>query len=48
MVDFRDAVPALAARLPSATTNLIPGCGHLAPLEAPEELQRLVGDFLAS
>jgi len=42
MVDFKDAVPSLAARLPNATTALIPDCGHLAPLEAPEEFRRLV------
>lgn len=42
MVDFRNAVPELAVKLPSATTALIPDCGHLAPLEAPEEFRRLV------
>jgi pimeloyl-ACP methyl ester carboxylesterase len=42
MVDFRSAVPDLAARLPRATTAAIAGCGHLAPLEAPAEFRRLV------
>jgi pimeloyl-ACP methyl ester carboxylesterase len=42
VVDFEDALPALAARLPRAETTLIAGCGHLAPLEAPEEFRRLV------
>lgn len=42
MVDFKDAVPELAAKLPRATTTTIAGCGHLAPLEAPEEFRRLV------
>jgi pimeloyl-ACP methyl ester carboxylesterase len=42
MVDFRNAAGELAASLPQATTALIPGCGHLAPLEAPEEFRRLV------
>jgi pimeloyl-ACP methyl ester carboxylesterase len=42
MVDFKDALPALEEGLPSATTALIPRCGHLAPLEAPEEFRRLV------
>jgi pimeloyl-ACP methyl ester carboxylesterase len=42
MVDFRNAVTELAAKLPEATTATIAGCGHLAPLEAPEEFRRLV------
>jgi 3-oxoadipate enol-lactonase len=42
MVDFRNALGELAAKLPSARTALITGCGHLAPLEAPEEFRRLV------
>lgn len=42
MVDFKDALGELAAKLPSARTALIAGCGHLAPLEAPEEFRRLV------
>lgn len=42
LVDFRDAVRELAANLPGAKTALIAGCGHLAPLEAPEEVRRLV------
>jgi len=46
MVDFRNAVPELDAKLPRATTALIPDCGHLAPLEAPEEFRRLVLEHL--
>lgn len=46
MVDFKDAVPELAAKLPRATTALVPGCGHLAPLEASEEFRRLVRENL--
>lgn len=42
MVDFRNAVPELAAGLADATTTLIADCGHLAPLEAPGEFRRLV------
>jgi 3-oxoadipate enol-lactonase len=42
MVDFRKAVSELAGKLPSATTAVIAGCGHLAPLEAPQEFRRLV------
>jgi pimeloyl-ACP methyl ester carboxylesterase len=41
--DFKVAIPDLAEKLPGAsTTALIPGCGHLAPLEAQEEFRRLV------
>lgn len=42
MVDFKNAVGELKVGLPQATTTLIPDCGHLAPLEAPEEFCRLV------
>lgn len=42
MVDFKNAIRELKARLPQATTTLIANCGHLAPLEAPEEFRRLV------
>jgi 3-oxoadipate enol-lactonase len=42
MVDFRNAVTELAASLPRATTTVVAGCGHLAPLEAPAEFRRLV------
>lgn len=48
MVDFRSAVPELAASLPRARTALIPDCGHLAPLEAPEGFRRLVLSALAA
>jgi len=46
MVDFRNAVGELAASMPRATTVLIPDCGHLAPLEAPEAFRRLVIEHL--
>jgi pimeloyl-ACP methyl ester carboxylesterase len=42
MIDFRDAVWELGARLPGARETLIAGCGHLAPLERPEEFRRLL------
>jgi pimeloyl-ACP methyl ester carboxylesterase len=42
MVDFRNAVSELAARMPKARATVIAECGHLAPLEAPEEFRRLV------
>jgi 3-oxoadipate enol-lactonase len=41
MVDFKNAVWELAAKIPTARTTLIAGCGHLAPLEAPDEFRRL-------
>lgn len=47
MADFKNAVGELAAKLPQAATALIPECGHLAPLEAPAELRRLVLENLA-
>lgn len=47
MVDFIDAVTELSARLPRAETAMIAGCGHLAPLEAPQEFRRLVLESLA-
>lgn len=47
MVDFRSAVAELGARLPRATTAIVAGCGHLAPLEAPDEFRRLVLENLA-
>ncbi|MGN6275371.1 MAG: alpha/beta fold hydrolase [Solirubrobacterales bacterium] len=42
MVDFKNAVRELGSKLPQATTAVIPECGHLASLEAPEEFRRLV------
>jgi pimeloyl-ACP methyl ester carboxylesterase len=47
MVDFRNAVGELGASLAGSETILIPGCGHLAPLEAPEEFRRLVVEHLS-
>jgi pimeloyl-ACP methyl ester carboxylesterase len=39
---------AMAARIPGAQFNLIPGAGHLAPLEEPVATSRVVGGFLES
>jgi pimeloyl-ACP methyl ester carboxylesterase len=41
------AVTALAARMPSATCAVVPGVGHLVPLEQPADIALLVRDFLA-
>lgn len=46
MPDFKNAVAELAAGLARAEATMIPGCGHLAPLEAPGEFRRLVVDLL--
>ena len=46
MVDFKNAVRELGEGLPRATTALVPDCGHLAPLEAPEGFRRLVFENL--
>lgn len=35
----------LLPRIPQATLHMIPGAGHLLPLEAPEELAKLIGQF---
>jgi YbgC/YbaW family acyl-CoA thioester hydrolase len=37
---------AMAAAIPSATLTTIPGAGHLAPLEAPTAVTRVVAEFL--
>jgi 3-oxoadipate enol-lactonase len=37
----------LARRIPNARLLMIPGCGHLVPLEAPDRFNDTVLDFLA-
>jgi pimeloyl-ACP methyl ester carboxylesterase len=46
MPDFKNAVGELATGLARSETTIIPGCGHLGPLEAPQEFRRLVVDHL--
>ena len=46
MPDCREAVPVYAGKLPHARAELIPGAGHLAPLETPEAFRALLLDFL--
>jgi pimeloyl-ACP methyl ester carboxylesterase len=47
MSDFHQAVAVLAAILPHARREVIPGAGHLAPLEQPAAFVELLLDFLA-
>jgi len=44
--DFRAGTVAWSEILPRATTALIAGAGHLAPLEQPEAFRALLLDFL--
>ena len=44
--DFREGAEAMAAAIPGARLELIPGVGHLAPLEAPEAFRALLLEFL--
>jgi pimeloyl-ACP methyl ester carboxylesterase len=37
MPDFKIGVAEIAAALPAARTAILPGAGHLAPLETPDE-----------
>ena len=43
---FRESAVELGRLLPSGRSTVIPGAGHLAPLEAPELFRHLVLDFL--
>jgi pimeloyl-ACP methyl ester carboxylesterase len=45
--DFRDGARALAAELSDARLVIMPGVGHLAPLEQPAEFTSLVLELLA-
>ena len=42
----RDLLPILAARLPQATVQVLPGLGHMAPVTHPERENPLIVDFL--
>jgi pimeloyl-ACP methyl ester carboxylesterase len=44
--DFRTGAEDLARLLPRARREVIPGAGHLAPLETPELFRELVLGFL--
>lgn len=45
--DFRLAAELVAANAPRARLAVVPGCGHLLPLECPAELNRRLLAFLA-
>jgi pimeloyl-ACP methyl ester carboxylesterase len=48
-VDSVDLLKAeLLSRIPHADLHVLPGTGHLSPLESPQELGRLIGDFVAA
>lgn len=38
----------LLPRIPQAAMRILPGIGHLSPLEAPAEMARLIADFVAA
>ncbi|MFL9875274.1 alpha/beta fold hydrolase [Paraburkholderia megapolitana] len=38
----------LLPRIPQAVMHIVPGAGHLLPLEAPAELARIIGRFVAA
>jgi pimeloyl-ACP methyl ester carboxylesterase len=46
MVDYHRSADTLAAAIPGASRVVLPGAGHLAPLETPEAFRSLVLDFL--
>jgi pimeloyl-ACP methyl ester carboxylesterase len=35
----------LLSRIPHAVLHVLPGTGHLSPLESPQDIARLIGDF---
>ena len=46
VVDGVDLLKAeLLSRVPHAVLQIVPGTGHLLPLESPQELARLIGEF---
>jgi pimeloyl-ACP methyl ester carboxylesterase len=43
-----DVAQRLHAGIPSSRLVVLPGVGHVSPVEAPEEVSRTIGDFLRS
>jgi pimeloyl-ACP methyl ester carboxylesterase len=48
MPEFRTAATEIAESVPDGRSAVVQGAGHLAPLEAPAEFQRLLLEFLRS
>ena len=46
MVDFKQAADAIAEAVPGARAEILPGAGHLAPLEAPDRFWDALRAFL--
>jgi pimeloyl-ACP methyl ester carboxylesterase len=46
--DIHAIVGKLAAEIPGATKRMFAGCGHIVPMEAPAEFNRVVLDFLST
>jgi pimeloyl-ACP methyl ester carboxylesterase len=46
--DFRLIAGVLAGNLPKARKVVLPGCGHIPPLEDPERFNRVLLEFLAA
>jgi 3-oxoadipate enol-lactonase len=46
MPDFREGAEAMGRTIPGARHEVIPGAGHLAPLETPEAFRALAEAFL--
>ena len=47
MADFRAGAESIARDIPGARHAVIPGAGHLSPIERPEAFRRLLLDHLA-
>jgi pimeloyl-ACP methyl ester carboxylesterase len=45
--DFHAIAAALSARIPGARKAVIPGAGHMSPIEAPDVFAALLGEHLA-
>jgi 3-oxoadipate enol-lactonase len=44
--DIQKIIQKLGAEIPNASVSLLPTCGHLVPLEAPAEFEKLLLNFL--
>jgi pimeloyl-ACP methyl ester carboxylesterase len=44
----RTVAEGIRAGIPSSRLVVLPGVGHVCPVEAPEEVSRTLGDFLRS